>query len=142
MRRMVVPAAAALAAAALPAHAATTTVDTSDNAFRPKTVTVAVGDRVTWRNTGQNPHEVTASAFRSGNIAEGASWTWTADRAGTFRYVCRYHESLGMTGTVVVRGASTTSHPKTGGDRVALGLLVLGFSALAGASLRYGWRVR
>lgn len=148
MRRLLL-ATGALLVGAVPASAATTTVAADDNVFRPKSVTVSVGDTVTWQNTGEAPHEVTASAFKSGNIDPGESWSWTASRAGTYSYVCQYHESAGMTGTLVVRAAGTTAgqgatagHPKTGGDRVALGLLVLGASAIAGASLRYGWRVR
>ena len=122
------------------APSATTTIQAVDNAFSPKTVTVSVGDRVTWRNAGQAPHEVRSSAFSSGNMNAGATWSWTATRAGTFSYVCSYHQSAGMTGTLVVRASAT--HPNTGGDRVALGLLLVGVSALAGASLRYGWRAR
>jgi plastocyanin len=148
MRRLLL-ATGVLLAGAVPAHAATTTVEAADNVFRPKTATVSVGDTVTWKNTGQAPHEVTASAFKSGNIDPGKSWSWTATKAGTYSYVCQYHESAGMTGTLVVRAAGATSgqgtatgHPKTGSAALPLGLLVLGVAAVAGASLRYGWRVR
>jgi plastocyanin len=141
MRRTCALAGVALVLAAVPAAASATTVEARDNVFAPRSATVSVGDTVTWKNAGDTAHEVTASAFASGNLAPGASWSWTATKAGTFSYVCRYHESLGMTGTVVVRAAST-SHPKTGGDRVALGLLALGASAVAGMSLRYGWSLR
>jgi plastocyanin len=119
--------------------ATTTTVDAVDNAFRPATATVSVGDTVTWRNTGKSPHEVSGAAFSSGNLDPGKSFSWTATKAGTFTYVCRYHQSIGMKGTVVVQA---TSHPKTGGDDVALGLLVLGAAAVAGLTLRYGWSAR
>lgn len=144
MRRMFAMAGAALAVSALPAFAATTTIDAADNEFRPKSATVSVGDTVTWKNTGQAPHEVTSSAFKSGNLDAGESYSWTATKAGTYSYVCQYHESVGMTGTLTVRVASgaTAGHPNTGGDRMALGLLVLGFCAIAGATLKYGWRVR
>jgi hypothetical protein len=127
-----------LAFALLPLAAPSgTTVQAVDNAFRPATVTVAPGDTVTWHNSGSAPHDVTAAAFKSGNLDPGKSFTWTATAAGRYSYVCRYHQSVGMTGTVVV-----ATHPKTGGDRTALGLLVLGISAAAGLSLRYGWRLR
>jgi plastocyanin len=143
MRRTFAATGAALVLSALPATAAGTTVRATDNAFTPQSVTVSVGDTVTWRNDGDNAHEVTASAFKSGNLDPGKSYTWTASKAGTFSYVCRYHESLGMKGTVVVRAAgATTGHPNTGGDRMAFGLLLVGVSVIAGASLRYGWRVR
>jgi plastocyanin len=135
----------ALLAAALPARAATTTTvqAASGNVFTPKSVTVAVGDRVTWRNTDSAPHDVSATAFKSGNLDPGSTYSWTATAAGTYSYVCRYHESVGMKGTVVVRTAGSTSGlPKTGGDRTALGLLVLGIACAAGVSLRYGWSTR
>jgi plastocyanin len=143
MRRTIAMAGAVLAVSALPAFAATTTVDAVDNEFKPKTATVSVGDTVTWKNAGSAPHEVTSPAFQSGNLDAGESYSWTATKAGTYSYVCRYHESVGMTGTLTVRAAGATAgHPDTGGDRMALGLLVLGFCAIAGTTLRYGWRVR
>lgn len=143
MRWTIAMAGAALAVSAWPAFAATATIDAADNEFRPKSATVAVGDTVTWKNTGQAPHEVTSPAFESGNLDAGESYSWKA-AAGTYSYVCQYHESVGMTGTLTVRAASgtTAGHPNTGGDRMALGLLVLGFCAIAGATLKYGWRVR
>lgn len=143
--------AAALLFAAVPASAASTTVSMVENAFKPRTTTVSVGDTVTWRNDGSSAHEVTASAFKSGNVDPGKSYSWKATQAGTFEYVCRYHESLDMKGTLVVKAASSTGgtpakptagHPNTGGDDVALGLLILGGTAALGLSLRYGWRTR
>lgn len=149
-RRTFAAAVAVVAALALPAGAAsTTTIDADDNVFKPVTATVNVGDTVTWRNTGESPHEVTASAFKSGNIDKGGSWSWKATTAGTYDYVCRYHEAAGMKGTLVVKAAATTAktdttsdHPKTGGDRLPLGLLLVGIACAAGLSLRYGWRTR
>ncbi|HEX8001116.1 MAG TPA: cupredoxin domain-containing protein [Mycobacteriales bacterium] len=134
--------------AAVPASAAPTTVSMVENEFKPATATVSVGDTVTWRNDGSSAHEVTGGdTFKSGNVDPGKSYSWTATKAGTFSYVCHYHESLGMKGTLVVRAASggaapATGHPDTGGDDVALGLLLLGATALAGLTLRYGWRTR
>ncbi|HVF05720.1 MAG TPA: cupredoxin domain-containing protein [Frankiaceae bacterium] len=135
---------AALALTPVPANAAPIQVDMLDNRFTPRSATVSVGDRVTWKNIGKAPHEVTAPAFKSGNVDAGKSWSWTATTAGTFSYVCKYHEAQGMTATLAVNAspARSTGLPNTGGDRVALGLLVLGFCAIAGASLRYGWRAR
>jgi plastocyanin len=143
MKRLV-PAALVVLAFAQPARAAST-IQAVDNAFRPASATVSVGDTVTWHNGGSSAHEVTASAFRSGNLDPGKSYSWTATKAGTYSYVCRYHESQGMKGTLVVKAASagSTGHPKTGGGwTVPLGLLVLGVAAITGTSLRYGWRTR
>ncbi len=141
--------AAVVLALASPAGAAsTTTIEAADNVFKPVNATVSVGDTVVWKNTGESPHEVTASAFSSGNIAKGASWSWRASKAGTFSYVCRYHEAAGMKGTLVVKAAAAAGaapaagHPKTGGSSLPLGLLVIGVAAAGGLSLRYGWRTR
>ena len=145
-RRTFALAAVTFLAVAAPATAATTTVSMVENAFEPRTMTVAVGDTVTWRNDGSSAHEVTATAFKSGNVDPGKSYSWTATAAGTYDYVCRYHESLDMKGTLVVRAASTggaaPGHPDTGGDKVLLGLLIVGVAGVAGLSLRYGWRTR
>lgn len=144
MRALALAAAAAFAAS--PATAASSAVSMVDNAFKPATTTVSVGDTVTWRNDGKAPHEVSSSAFSSGNVDAGKSYAWRATAAGTFAYVCRYHEAQGMKGTLVVRAASgaapVTGHPSTGGDDVALGLLLVGATAVAGLGLRYGWRTR
>jgi plastocyanin len=154
--KRLVPAVLLTLALAPPAGAATTTISMVDNAFRPASATVTVGDTVTWPNDGESAHEVTASAFKSGNVDPGKSYSWRATKAGTYQYVCRYHEAAGMKGTLVVRAASTSGqgsgqgqnagssgHPKTGGGwTLPLGLLVLGTTAAAGTALRYGWRTR
>lgn len=136
-------AASALLLSAVPAVAATATISMVENEFKPATKTVAVGDTVTWRNDGTSAHEVTASAFKSGNVDPGKSYSWKAAKAGTYSYVCRYHESLGMKGTLVVKAAgSSTGLPDTGGDTLLLGLAVVGAASCMGLSLRYGWRTR
>ena len=85
----------ALACAALPAFAANHTVVMDGTAFAPATVTVQRGDRVTFINKDPFPHTATAKgAFDSGSIAAGASWTWVADKAGTFDYLCTLHPTM------------------------------------------------
>jgi plastocyanin len=38
------------------------------------------------------PHTATAKgAFDSGSIGADASWTWVADKTGTFDYLCTLH---------------------------------------------------
>ena len=123
-----------LLAATLVAAPASVTVRARDNAFSPSSRSVAVGGRVTFTNAGQVAHEVTANdgSFASGNIAPGASWTYTASRAGSFGYVCRYHP--GMTGRLVV---SASGLAQTGGGReLPAGLALLLVTAAAGALLR------
>lgn len=76
-------------------------------AYRPVTVTVRVGARVTWRNRTSQEHTVTDTAghpdFNSGVqhlIRPGASWSYVFHRAGTYPYSCILHPY--MKGRVVV----------------------------------------
>jgi len=77
--------------------------DTSVN-FSPATITVIIGQNntVTFVNKDSVVHTVTANdgSFDSGNIAAGASWTYTFTTAGNFTYHCVYHHW--MVGTVIV----------------------------------------
>jgi len=80
------------------------TDSTTVGRYVPATVRLAMGQRVTFTNTSDAAHTVTADngAFDSGNIAQGAFWTFTETKAGTFTYMCAYHPN--MHGTIVVTG--------------------------------------
>jgi plastocyanin len=88
-------------------------------AFDPATVTIQVGDSVTWTNEDSVGHTATAAdgSFDTGSIANGASDTVTFDTAGTFAYICSIHPQ--MAGSVVVEAAAATpaptAAPTTGG---------------------------
>ena len=71
-------------------------------AFSSGNLTVAAGTRVTWTNKDSMGHTVTSDsgAFDSGSLANGASYSFTFDQAGTFAYHCAFHPS--MTATIVV----------------------------------------
>jgi plastocyanin len=82
-----------------------------DDFFSPKRVTIAPGTKVTWLVKGVDGHTVT---FRkvpksvghikgTGIMLEGEHYSHVFRKKGTYRYVCRLHEALGMKGTVVVR---------------------------------------
>jgi plastocyanin len=75
-------------------------------AFSPETVTVTVGDTVTWTNGDSTNHTATAdgASFDTGTIAGGSSKAATFASAGTFGYHCAIHPA--MTGTVVVKAAT------------------------------------
>ncbi len=79
--------------------------------FSPGTVVVVIGQNntVTFVNKDTSPHTVTADdgSFDSGNIAPGASWTYTFTTPGTFHYHCTYH--FWMKATIVVLAAGSTS---------------------------------
>jgi plastocyanin len=73
--------------------------------FSPKDTTVKVGDKVTWTNDDNTDHNVTAESgadFKSKDFGNGATFSFTADKAGTIKYVCTIHP--GMTGTLNVTG--------------------------------------
>lgn len=91
-----------LARAAAPG--AVTIVDFS---FGPATLTVDVGDSVTWTNQDDVVHTATSSAggFDTGDIEPGTSASATFDQAGSFSYICKPHPF--MKGTVVVGAASS-----------------------------------
>jgi plastocyanin len=62
------------------------TVSMTRGAFDPMAVTVKAGDEVAWRNDSVSFQSVTATAFRSGMIAPGASFSNTFAMAGTYHY--------------------------------------------------------
>lgn len=71
--------------------------------FKPKEITVKVGDTITWRNDDPVDHDVTDTAtskFKSETMGEGDTFEYTAEEAGTIEYVCTIHP--GMTGSITV----------------------------------------
>jgi plastocyanin len=71
-------------------------------AFSPPVLQVRVGDSVTAKNEDSATHTWTADggAWDSGNLANGATFKRTFDKAGTFAYHCEIHGT--MKGTVQV----------------------------------------
>ena len=100
---------------------------TDDLAFEPKTATIKTGETVTWKNTSDVEHTVTAygdktpdgaAYFASGgfeseraarnNVKEGLiapdeAYEHTFEQPGTYEYFCIPHESSGMVGTFQVK---------------------------------------
>jgi plastocyanin len=99
-------AAAALLLLPLGVAAADQAVSISGLAFHPATVTVNVGDTVTWTNNDGVSHTATADggSFDTGTIGNGSSASETFNTAGTFAYHCTIHPT--MQGSVVVQSAS------------------------------------
>jgi plastocyanin len=73
------------------------------SAFSPSNLTVKVGDTVKWTNNDKIDHTVTSDTgvFNSGNIANGATFSFTFSTAGTYSYHCSIHTF--MKGTIVVQ---------------------------------------
>lgn len=97
---------------ASPAAAASHSIQITDSAFGTTVLTVQVGDTVTWTNADDRPHTVTSQngAFDSGNVDEGASFSFTFTEPGTYAYLCEYHPD--MTATIVVQAAAAPANPQ------------------------------
>jgi copper-containing nitrite reductase len=103
-----------------PATAEKDTVNMSDMAFLPATITVNVGQKVVWKNSSQVFHNVVDDAgkaltiadvklpsgvnpFDSGLLQPGQTFAHVFIVPGVYRYVCTLHEANGMKGAVIVR---------------------------------------
>jgi plastocyanin len=102
-------------------QAQTSAVTMTDDPYRfqPATLTIPAGTTVTWTNTATAEHTVTADPSKalnsadvslpagaqpwdSGAVDAGQTFTHTFTVAGTYKYFCIPHESLGMVGTIIV----------------------------------------
>lgn len=87
--------------------------------FSPAVVHVAVGDTVRWTNLGIVTHTVTfdpaaartpglvvlppgVQPFDSGSLEQDDSFSHVFTVEGAYGYICRYHQSSGMVGKVIV----------------------------------------
>jgi plastocyanin len=77
-----------------------------DNGYMSAQMTIPLGTRVTWTNTGGDGHDVTGNgpggAWRSGTLAPSDSYSRPFMLAGTFDYWCSAHPE--MRGRIVVQG--------------------------------------
>jgi|SRR5215467_9244096 len=77
---------------------------TIDNFSFEHDVTVAAGTRVTWVNHDDIPHTVVSedlTTFRSKPLDTDDTFSFTFEKAGTYKYFCSIHPK--MTATVVVQ---------------------------------------
>ncbi len=86
--------------------AADKTVSIGDNFYRPETVSITVGDTVTWKNNGAAPHSATADdgSFDTGVFNGGQSRSETFTNVGTVPYFCTVHGQA-QSGTIEVRSS-------------------------------------
>jgi amicyanin len=95
------------------AAAATQQVHMSGYAYGPATLTIKVGDTVTWTNHDQAPHDAVTTAgpaqFRSPMLATGQTWSLTFSTPGTYSYYCSIHPD--MRGQIVVQPAPAAQAP-------------------------------
>ncbi|MBS1919315.1 MAG: cupredoxin domain-containing protein [Bacteroidetes bacterium] len=76
---------------------------TVQNMSFPVNTSVKKGTVVKWYNQDGYAHTVTSddgNSFDSGNLASGATFSYTANTVGTFQYHCNIH--TGMKGTLTV----------------------------------------
>jgi plastocyanin len=97
------PASSAAAGAATGARSGLVKVAIAGFAFKPATITVTVGTKVTFTNHDQTAHTATSTkpGFDTGTVKPGASATVTLKKPGTYTYFCQFHAF--MRGTIVVR---------------------------------------
>jgi plastocyanin len=108
MKKLIAAAAtAALAAGALaiPAFAATKTVQVKDNKFVARSITVSKGTTVKWVWKGKAPHNVTVTKgpakFKSTTQVKG-SYSKKLTKKGTYTLLCTIH-APGMKMTIKVK---------------------------------------
>jgi plastocyanin len=86
-------------------------VTMADFSFAPRSLTIAVGQSLTFVNAGSARHSATAKdgSFDTGLLARGGTARKTFNTPGTFPYVCTLHAN--MTGTILVTGANGEAPP-------------------------------
>ena len=85
----------------------TGTIQVRDNSYSPRTVTISVGDSVTWQWVGSSSHTVThgtpgnpGGLFNNGPKSSG-TFGYRFNAPGSIPYYCTVHAPM-MTGTVTV----------------------------------------
>ncbi|WP_309109907.1 cupredoxin family copper-binding protein [Saccharothrix sp.] len=100
---------------AQPAAAAAHQVAISGYAYSPASITVNVGDTVTWTNQDTAPHNVVVTSgpekFTSPTLQKGQSFSFTFTKPGSYQYYCSVHPD--MKASVTVTGSTTTTAPPT-----------------------------
>ena len=79
---------------------------------RPR-ITVAAGTKVTFTNTGAQPHNASSDAggWDTGLLAKGETASVTFNRPGTYNFICTPHPS--MIGQIIVTGQPVANAPAT-----------------------------
>ena len=87
-----------------------TTINSGNNvhiknmAFSPATLTIKVGDTITWTNQDSASHTVTSDSgteLNSATLVNTQTYSHTFNTAGTFPYHCSIHP--GMKATIIVQ---------------------------------------
>ena len=87
--------------------------------FAPVSISISAGDTVRWTNKGVLIHTVNfapaqatkrtdvvlppgVAPFSSADMNQDDTYSHVFAVKGTYKYVCKYHEEMGMVGTVIV----------------------------------------
>jgi plastocyanin len=79
-------------------------IEIKDFAFKPQTITVKSGEKLTWINRDEEPHTVVSvekQFKKSPALDTDQEFTVVASSPGTYSYFCSVHPK--MTGTIIVK---------------------------------------
>lgn len=115
---------------ALASLAATKTVNIRSTGFAPRTVTIAGGDTVQWKNVDTVAHQVVANngSFASGRIEPNKTYSKRIDTPGTYGYRDALHPTL----RGVVR---VTGNPPSVSIGASTGIAVAGSQVSVGGAV-------
>jgi Copper binding proteins, plastocyanin/azurin family len=85
-----------------------------DYNFTPSRITIEAGTKVTFTNSGSQPHNAAgadAGGWDTGILKGSETATVTFNRPGTYNYTCTPHPS--MIGQIIVTGETVSSAPAT-----------------------------
>jgi plastocyanin len=82
-------------------------VHTAGEQFTPSTLTIQVGQSVTFINDDDDEHTATGTDFDTGKMNEGDSVTVTFNEPGTFTYICQFHADMQADIMVLPAGDAT-----------------------------------
>jgi len=84
----------------------TIALEAKDNEFAPKTIEVKAGPAtIDMKNTGAAPHTFTNADLKvdvNADAGKTATISLTDLKPGTYKFICKYHEALGMVGELKV----------------------------------------
>ncbi|MFJ8910862.1 plastocyanin/azurin family copper-binding protein [Amycolatopsis sp. NPDC102389] len=94
------------------------TVEIMGYKYSPASLSVAVGDTVTWTNHDTAPHNVVITdgpeKFTSPTLQQGQTFSHTFTKAGNYSYYCSVHPDMKASVQVEGSGTPPTSSPTSG----------------------------
>ncbi|MGH2770787.1 MAG: multicopper oxidase domain-containing protein, partial [Actinomycetota bacterium] len=86
-------------------------VGITDRVYEPETMTVNVGDRITWTNHDKEDHSVVGGPMEEGktDMPPDGTFSYAFTEPGEINYTCHFHPE--MTGTIDVQGEPGQGSP-------------------------------